>query len=490
MHPRATRPRTAVVWFRRDLRLHDHPALVAAIEGADRVVPLFVVDPRLAGGRFASPNRVWFMLESVRSLRSALRALGSDLVVRVGDPRQVVPGVAGEVGASGVFASRDHAPYGRARDRDVVAALAASDIAWHARRGGLVHEPEEVATRDGRPFSVYTPFRRAWERLEPRPMLAAPASLGDAAVAGLDAGAIPDIAGLGLAPGPTALRDLLPEPGEAAARARLDRWLARGVAGYADRRDRMDLEDGTSRLSQDLRFGLLSPLEVAERAIGAGEGRRVFVNEVVWREFYAHVLFHRPEVRLHAFRSALDDVPWERDEAVVEAWRAGRTGYPVVDAAMRQLTASGWMHNRARMITASFLSKDLLADWRTGEAWFMRHLVDGDVASNNGGWQWSASTGTDAQPWFRIFNPVTQGRRYDPDGAYVRRWVPELARVPDDRIHAPWEMSAAEQAAAGCRIGIDYPAPIVDHAAARARALAAYATSFSTAGPQSPATRG
>jgi deoxyribodipyrimidine photo-lyase len=243
----------------------------------------------------------------------------------------------------------------------------------------------------------------------------------------------------------------------------------------------MDLEDGTSRLSADLRFGLISPLEVVERALGPGEGRRVFVNEIAWREFYAHALFHRPSVRRHAFREEFEELPWAADEPGVAAWREGRTGYPIVDAAMRQLAASGWMHNRARMIAASFLTKDLLTDWRTGEAHFMRHLIDGDVASNNGGWQWSASTGTDPQPYFRIFNPVAQGRRHDPEGAYVRRWVPELARVPTARIHAPAEMSADEQAAAGCRIGIDYPAPVVDHAEARVRALSIYEAARSEA---------
>ncbi len=194
-------------------------------------------------------------------------------------------------------------------------------------------------------------------------------------------------------------------------------WLERGVDGYASSRDRLDLEDGTSRLSADLHFGLLSPNEIAERALGPGDGRRVFVNELVWREFYAHVLFHRPSVRERSFRPEFDGIAWSRDEGAIHAWQTGRTGYPIVDAAMRQLAATGWMHNRARMIVATFLTKDLLVDWRVGEAHFMRHLVDGDIASNNGGWQWSASTGTDPQPYFRIFSPVAQGRRHDPDGA-------------------------------------------------------------------------
>ena len=474
--------RTSIVWFRRDLRLHDHPALTGALELGDRVVPLYVIDPTLLHGRFASANRTWFLLESIRALRASLRAIGSDLVVRTGDPRVVVPSIAREIVASDVFVSRDHAPYGRARDLVVARALEAAGVAWHARRGLLVHEPDELATSDGRPFSVYSPFRRAWEGIPRRVSVAAPAVMPPthegilSEGGGLAAGAIPSLADL-LPDGverPTALPDLLPDPGERAARDRLDRWLDRPVDRYAESRDRLDMEGGTSRLSADLRFGLLSPLEVVERVDGPGDGRRVFLGEIVWREFYAHVLFHRPRVLTESYRQEFDDLPWAADGASADAWREGRTGYPVVDAAMRQLANSGWMHNRARMIAASFLTKDLLADWRVGESHFMQHLVDGDVASNNGGWQWSASTGTDPQPYFRIFNPVSQGRRHDPEGAYVRRWVPELARVPTARIHAPWELSAAEQEAAGCRVGLDYPAPIVDHAEARSRALAIY----------------
>jgi deoxyribodipyrimidine photo-lyase len=469
-------PRTTIVWFRRDLRLHDHPALMSALAGADRVVPLFVVDPALVGGRFASPNRTWLLLASLEALRASLRALGSDLVVRVGDPRVMVPALARETGAAAVVASREHAPFGVARDRTVAERLAADGVGWSEQPGNLVHDPDAVRTKDGRPFQVYSPFRRAWSLVERRALLEPPRAMpatGDGSAA-VEPGRIPSLADLGLGEVPTACPDLLPEPGEGAARARLERWLARGIADYRDTRDRLDLEGGTSRLSAALHLGLLSPLEVVARAEGVGEGRRTFVSELIWREFYAHVLAHRPAVRERSFRPEFDDLPWATDDAAVEAWRTGRTGYPVVDAAMRQLLASGWMHNRARMISASFLTKDLLVDWRVGEAHFMRHLIDGDVASNNGGWQWAASTGTDPQPYFRIFNPVEQGRRHDPEGAYVRRWVPELAAVPTARIHAPWAMSPAEEAAAGCRIGIDYPAPIVDHAVARERALAVY----------------
>ena len=473
----------AIVWFRRDLRLHDHPALTAAAAGGREVVPLFVVDPRLVHGRFASPNRTWFLLETLRSLATDLAATGAPLVVRVGDPRAVVPTMAAEAGASDVFVSRDHAPYGRARDRAVAEVLEPAGVGFHAKRGVLVHEPDELATADGRPFSVYSPYRRAWEARPRRAMLPAPNGLRGHR---LEPGTIPSLADLGLgeptvadhALGERAAADPAampaPLPGEAAARARLAGWLAAGIDAYAANRDRPDLVGGTSRLSADLHVGSLSALEVVERAIGDGDGRRVFLNELVWREFYAHVLFHRPEVRHRSFRIEFESIAWSSDAVAIEAWRTGRTGYPFVDAAMRQLATTGWMHNRARMVVASFLTKDLLADWRLGEAHFMRHLIDGDVASNNGGWQWSASTGTDPQPYFRIFNPVSQGRRFDPDGAYVRRWVPELARVPAERIHQPWAMTADEQAASGCRFGRVYPAPIVDHAEARLRALAAY----------------
>ncbi|MFP5341774.1 MAG: cryptochrome/photolyase family protein [Candidatus Limnocylindria bacterium] len=469
----STSGRPAIVWFRRDLRLHDHPALTVAIDAGDRLLPLYVLDPALLTGRFASATRTWFLLGALASLRADVRARGSDLVVRVGDPRHVVPALAAEVGAGDVMVSRDHAPYGRARDRVVADRLAAADVGWHPRRGVLVHEPDELATGQGTPFSVYSPFRRAWEALPRRAVLPAPDRLPPLPD-GVDPGPLPALEGLGLDADGLADPGQLPEPSERAARDRLARWLDLGIDDYAASRDRLDDEDGTSRLSADLHLGLLSPLEVVERAHGSGDGRRVYGNELVWREFYAHMLFHRPDLRRHAFVAAFDALPWSDDAAALAAWREGRTGYPVVDAGLRQLLATGWMHNRARMIAASFLTKHLLIDWRVGEAWFMARLVDGDVASNSGGWQWSASAGTDPQPYFRIFNPVLQGRRHDPDGDYVRRWVPGLRAVPTARIHAPWEMTEAEQAAAGCRIGIDYPAPIVDHADARARALAVY----------------
>jgi deoxyribodipyrimidine photo-lyase len=497
---------SAVVWLRRDLRLHDHSALAAAIEaaGSGRLAPLYVLDERLLAGRWASGNRTWFLLGSLRSLDADLRTLGSRLHVRVGDPREAVPAFAAEAGAETVHVTDDVSPYARTRDRAVASRLEVAGRRLVAHPGLLVHDPDAVRTRDGRPYTVFSPYRRAWEQAPRRAVLPRPAAL-PAAPERLDPGVLPDPASLG--PAPTADPATMPEPGEPAARRRLDAWLARGLHAYAERRNDLDGATATSRLSQDLRFGLLSPLEVVERALaapdaqavpepltlgldaggpldarargnapGLGEredGRSTWLAEVCWRDFYLQLLAHHPRVLREPFRVAFDRLDWSADEAAIDAWREGRTGYPVVDAAMRQLVATGFVPNRARMIVASFLAKDLLADWRAGETHFMRHLVDGDPAANDGGWQWSASTGTDAQPWFRVFDPVSQGRRFDPDGSYVRRWLPELARVPTELVHTPWAMSADEQVAAGCRIGVDYPERIVDHAEARGRWLAA-----------------
>jgi deoxyribodipyrimidine photo-lyase len=453
---------TTVVWFRRDLRLHDHPALARAVSDGDRVAPLFVLDDRLLAGPARSANRLWFMRESLAALADDIARRGAPLSVARGDPVDVVPAFATRIGARRVVVSRDHAPYGRGRDDRVEARLRASGVGWEAAPGLLIQDPGTVLTAAGGPFRVFGPFQRAWLTLPTRAVLPAPDQLdgiesGDRA--GLDRRVLGEVLD---SIAPTAGAALLIAPGEAAARARLAAWAdGSALDRYASDRDRLD-RDGTSRLGADLRWGLLSPVEVAARCAGPGEGRRRFLSELAWRDFYAHLLWSAPSLARASFRPALEGVAWETEPAVVDAWRAGRTGYPVVDAAMRQLQATGWMHNRARMIVASFLTKHLGVDWRVGAAHFMEHLLDGDVASNSGGWQWAASTGTDPQPWFRVFNPTLQGRRHDPDGAYVRRWVPELAGQPDALVHEPPPGA--------------YLPPIVDHAAARRRALDAYRT--------------
>ena len=454
---------TAIVWFRRDLRVHDHPALTYALAHFDRVIPLFVVDDRLLQGRWQSANRLWFLAGALGSLQDELRERDSALTMVRGYPVELVPKLALEAGAGAVIVTRDLTPYGRRRDESVGRALAPSGIPLVSGSGLLVHEPEDVARPAGGPFTVFSPFHRRWLAAPVRELEPAPALIPTARLAAADPAADPG-AMLGH-PEPTADRRLLLEPTEAAARARLERWAGSDrLLAYATGRDRLDI-DGTSRLSQDLRFGLLSPVEVLLRTGGDGTGPERFHSELAWRDFYAHLLWHLPRVARQPFRADLDGVAWSTDEDAIEAWRTGRTGYPVVDAAMRQLLATGWMHNRARMIVASFLTKHLGVDWRVGEAHFMAHLIDGDPASNNGGWQWAASTGTDPQPWFRIFNPTLQGRRHDPDGAYVRRWVPELANLPGlvgPDVHEPPPDAYLEK--------------IVPHAESRARALAAYSS--------------
>lgn len=458
---------TAILWYRRDLRVHDLPALQAA-DMAGPVLPLFVFDERLLHGRWPSANRVWFMLESLKVLDRELRGRGARLHVRHGRPEEVLPAMARETGAGAVFVSRDYSPYARRRDRAVAAALEADGVEFHALPGTLVHEPEDVRTGSAQPYSVFTPFRRKWESLARRAVVGAPDAV--ACVDGVDPGEVPSVRALGFdepAAGIIA-------PGEVEARNRLEAWASRGIGGYSARRD-MLAEGATSRLSQDLHWGLLSPLEVIERSAGAGEDSAKFIAEVAWREFYHHVLWHHPRVLREPFQRQFAGIRWDTDAGKLQAWKLGRTGFPVVDAAMRELLATGYMHNRARMIVASFLAKDLLLDWRLGEAHFMEHLVDGDVANNDGGWQWAASVGTDPQPYFRVFNPSSQAAKFDPDGTYVRRWLPELARVPRPFLHEPHTMPAAMQRESGCTIGVDYPFPIVDHRAARERALAVFA---------------
>ena len=463
-----------IVWFRRDLRIHDQPALLDSVRSGSPVVPLFVIDPRLLTGRFGSPNRIWFLARSLHALSEQLAGLGSSLVIRHGDPAAIVPALAGDIGAEAVAVSRDYTPFGRARDRAVAGALDAAGIAFRQKRGVLIHEPENVLTGERGAFRLFSPFHRAWERLPIRDVLPAPESVASWDDLHSDVHALDELRAVQ----PTADPEHLLEPGEPAARERLARWIEagpeHGPAAYASTRDRLADPRATSRLSQDLRFGLLSPVEVAQ-AVRTRHAETVgphrFLSELAWRDFYAHGLWHEPRIAREPFMARYAGLRWPGTYADAEAWREGRTGYPIVDAAMHQLAATGFMPNRARMIVASFLTKDLLVDWRVGEAHFMRLLVDGDPASNLGGWQWAASVGTDAQPYFRVFNPVTQSERFDPAGDYVRQWVPELARVPDARVHAPWTMTEAEQEAAGCRISVDYPAPIVDHADARLRAL-------------------
>jgi deoxyribodipyrimidine photo-lyase len=461
-------------WIRRDLRLADNPALAAARARGAPVVPVFVRDPALsaAPAHRHAVRRQAFLHGGLRALDRALGERGSRLIVRSGAPAEVLARLVRETGAQAVVAERDLSPYARRRD-----AAVARTVPLELVDGVTLHPPETIATAERRPYTVFSPFRRAWlaRALPDRgALLAVPREL-------------PRLDGtLASEPLPDGAPSAEFPPGEDEARRRLAAF-ARGakapIRDYARTRDRLDLA-GTSALSPYLRFGMISARTAVVAALEAGArpgarrartGADVWLAELVWREFYLGVLWHFPHVLAEGFDVRYRRLAWRDAPDDLRAWQEGRTGYPVVDAAMRQLAAMGWMPNRGRMLVASFLVKDLLLDWRAGEAWFMRQLVDGDPAANSGGWQWTAGVGTDAAPYFRVFNPVLQGRRFDPEGEYVRRWVPELRGVPGAAAHEPWRLSDAEQRKAGVVLGRDYPERIVDHAVARQRTLAAFA---------------
>lgn len=457
----------AIWWVRRDLRLSDNAALHAAMGAASSIVPVFIIDPALASSPYGGEARRAFLWASLRQLDAALQQRGSYLLLRRGQPQQVLAQLFREVGAEGIYAGEDFSPYARRRD-----AAVAQELPLHLLPGTVMHHPDTVLKQDGLPYTVFTPFSRQWRQ---RP-LPTPSSLLPAP----DRMATP--AGLRSEPMPHLPFDLPFPPGEAEGQRRLAEFANGRIHAYAQNRDQMAL-DGTSGLSPYLRFGMVSARQAVVAALAARDratnekartGADTWLNELIWREFYTSILYHFPHVARGSFRPEYDAILWRNDEAEFAAWCAGQTGYPVVDAAMRQLLQTGWMHNRARMIVASFLVKDLLIDWRWGEKWFMQRLLDGDPAANNGGWQWTAGTGTDAAPYFRIFNPTSQGQKFDPDGAYIRRWVPELRQVGVEFIHEPWKMPPLEQKRSGCIIGQDYPRPIVDHKLARQRTLDAY----------------
>jgi deoxyribodipyrimidine photo-lyase len=459
---------TSILWLRRDLRLHDLPALHAALRHDEVVVPFFCFDDRLLHGRHASEARTQFLLETLAELDAGLRERGSGLVLRHGEPVQELLRLARDVDARTVHASVDAGPLARRRDRAAADRLAAAGVGLHGHPGlFVIDDLAAIATSAGRPYSVFTPFHRAWLRRPRRPVLRAPRRL-PALPRDLDPGRLPTLGDLGLEQPLSA-----PAPGgESAGRAAMERFLRRPGERYADGRNDLGHES-VSRLSPYLHLGSVSARELESRL---GDTTDEYRRQLCWRDFYAHVLRHFPENahREHQPRYR-GRIGWSEDREALTAWREGATGFPLVDAAMRQLNAEGWMHNRARLVAASFLVKDLGIDWRWGERHFMRLLLDGDEASNNGNWQWVASVGVDPAPVSRrLFNPARQQRRFDPDGRYVRRHVPELARVPDEHLAEPWRMSEALQAECGCVIGRDYPPPIVDHAQARRAALARY----------------
>ena len=449
--------------------MHDHPALCAALAGHEQVVPVFCLDDRLLHGRHASGSRTAFLLESLADLDGQLAERGARLVVRHGPPERELPALAGETGASEVHLSGDPGPYEATRGRRVRAALEQAGVTGHPHPGvSVVDDVRAIRTGQGRPYTVFTPFYRNWEGVTRRAVLDAPEHID--LPPGTRHGRVPSLASLGL-------EQEVTEPargGESAGLTRLAEFLDGAVADYDSGRDQAGA-DASSRLSPYLRFGCLSPRAVEDQ-LPRGNGAGAFRRQLCWRDFYQHVLVHHPENAREEYQARYrGTLKWAGNEAEFTAWTEGRTGFPLVDAGMRQLRREGWMHNRVRLLVGSFLTKDLGIDWRRGEDWFMRMLLDGDQASNNGNWQWIASVGVDPQPAFRrIYSPALQQQRFDPDGSYVRRYVPELSRVPDEYLAEPWRMPAPEQERSGCRIGRDYPGPIVDHKQARQAALDRY----------------
>lgn len=469
-----------IVWFRQDLRLADNRALVAACETGRPVVPVFVLDDEAAGGWRPGGASRWWLHESLASLSESIERKGGRLILRSGTTADTLADLAAETNAKTVFCSRAYEPWARRLEDEVRQTLERKGVALKRYAGSLLREPEEVKNGSGQPYRVYTPFWRALTGDGYAPAAAKPAPKSITWPATWVKGY--DLAGWKLKPTrPNWAKGFHDHwtPGEAGAVKRLGWFIDTAVTQYKSDRDRPDT-DGTSRLSPHLHFGELSPaacwhavMDTAEAKLG--HGHETFLREIAWREFSYHLLFHWPDYPTEPFRPEFAAFPWRQDKALLKAWQKGRTGYPIVDAGMRQLWATGWMHNRVRMIVASFLIKDLMIPWQEGARWFWDTLVDADLASNSASWQWVAGSGADAAPYFRIFNPVTQGQKFDPQGDYVRRWVPELARLPADMIHAPWLAKPSELNAAGVELGRDYPRPVVDHKTARDRALAAFA---------------
>ncbi|MEZ5822944.1 MAG: deoxyribodipyrimidine photo-lyase [Xanthobacteraceae bacterium] len=474
-----TRSRSTIVWFRDDLRLSDHPALRAAAETGGPMVCLYVLDESGPARALGGAAR-WWLAQSLRALRVRLASAGAQLVLRRGNAAKAVAALAHEADAGAVYWNDiAQAPHRAMADR-LKAALAEADVASRTFAGDLLVEPESIRNKENRGLRVFTPFwRRVQSLTDPPTPLPAPKRLvagPEVASDSLESWELeptrPDWAG-GLRENWT--------PGEAAAQQRLKTFLE-NVAGYSTERDRPD-RDATSGLSPHLRFGEISPRQVWHAArFAAAEHPRLapdidkFLSELGWREFCRHLLYDVPDLAERNLQSSFDAFPWKHDAKALRAWQRGQTGYPIVDAGMRELWHTGVMHNRVRMVVASFLVKHLLIDWRDGEKWFWDTLVDADAGSNPANWQWVAGSGADAAPYFRVFNPILQGEKFDPDGAYVRGWVPELARLSNKFIHRPWEATPLELAAAGIDFGKTYPYPIIDHKAGRERALKAYAT--------------
>lgn len=488
-------PPSALVWFRRDLRCDDHTALHHALTTHARVIGVFIFDREILDALpHPADRRVEFIWHSIQELKQHLSEMGGDLLVFHASAAQAIPTIARALKVKTVLTHRDYEPTAIARDQRVAAALSETGIAFADFKDTCIFEKDEVLTQAGGRFSVFTPYKNAWlkrltpQHLQEQPVLphASAFSRADAAqrqalsdAMGHDGLTMPELGAMGFES--TNLSELKIQAGQSGAQATLDAFLSR-MDAYKRTRD-FPAVKGVSYLSVHMRFGTLSIRQAARLAWSlfqstGSEGAMGWLNELIWRDFYFQILFHNPRVVERAFKAEYDQIVWDTDakaQALYTRWCEGQTGYPLVDAAMRQLKQTGWMHNRLRMVVASFLTKDLGLDWRWGEKWFADNLNDFDLSANNGGWQWASSSGCDAQPYFRIFNPVSQSEKFDPDGKFIQRYCPELAKLPKRLIHAPWEAPPMELQMAGVQLGQNYPRPCVDHAVAREKTLARYA---------------
>lgn len=461
--------KTIIVWYRNDLRVRDHPALARAVNDADQIVPVFIFDSAIYSGKHASSNRNRFLLECLEDLKMSLKMRGGDLVIRIGDTVEELQQLTRIVHADAIYYTADYSPYAIKRDKTVHAHFSEDSIEVRSFPGRLiVSSVDKITTKAGTSHKVFTPFWKAWQQVGRRNMATIPEKVQ--LPSDVEIGQLPNLKDL------VDDKDLSPSAqkgGETKAQERLDAFFRNDIHTYHDMNNDM-AADTTSRLSPYLHFGCISPLEIESR-LPSSEGAQAWHRQLAWREFYHYILLKNPSNSKQEFQEKYRNLQWRSSDELLSAWQQGMTGYPVVDAAMRQLNKEGWMHNRARLIVGSFLTKDLWLDWRQGEAYFMKMLLDGDQANNNGNWQWIASVGVDPAPVYRrLYNPSSQRDKFDPTGEYVRRYVPELKNVQDKYLSEPWLMPDDVQREAGCIVGIDYPKPVVDHKEARLFALEQY----------------
>jgi len=465
-----------ILWFRNDLRLQDNSALAAAVSAGQPIIPVYIWDPASYGDWAPGGASKWWLHHSLQRFGKSLEALGSQLVLRSGDSLEILQQLIAETGANALYWNRRYQPPVREMDAEIKRQLIEQGLEVRSFNSTLLNEPHTVSTKTGQPYKVYTPFFKAVQPRAVEPPVEVDTKKIDFQKS------LPQsesLHSLGLMPeihwydGMEAQW----EPSESAARTRLDRFIEKAVGQYSTDRDLPDV-DGTSSLSPYLQFGQIGPRQIVEALKHhtdlKQDGPFVFLKEIYWREFAYNVLYHFPHTADSPLQSKYADFPWEHDAELLRRWQRGQTGYPIIDAGMRQLWQTGWMHNRVRMIVSSLLVKHLLQDWKEGAKWFWDTLVDADLASNSLGWQWSGGCGADAAPYFRVFNPITQGKKFDPEGAYVKRYVPELAKLPAKYVHEPWEAPDGILQYAGVELDKNYPRPVIEHAAGRARALQAF----------------